>query len=141
NAGARHILVVNVPDLGLTPSGLASGMGPALTQLMAAYNDELARARQPLEDADVSTLRVNAFATLQDMVNSPSQFGFTNVTQPLLTTGGTSAEFLFWDSVHPTTRGHEVLEQAALHQIVDYYFPSLGKAAPPPQIGALRGLV
>jgi phospholipase/lecithinase/hemolysin len=140
-AGARHIMVVNVPDLGLTPFGLGSGMSTALTQLTGAYNNALAGALQSLEDAGAPTIQVNAFSALQAMVNSPSEFDFTNVTQPFLSVGGNSSEFLFWDAVHPTTRGHVVLEDVALHSLIDHFSPSQGTATPPAHVNALNGLV
>ncbi|MCI0747990.1 MAG: SGNH/GDSL hydrolase family protein [Verrucomicrobia subdivision 3 bacterium] len=141
SAGAAHIMVVNVPDLGLTPSGLASGRSAAITQLAAAYNHLLGTALQNLAHADVQTIFVDAFATLQAMVTSPADFDFTNVTTSFLSTGGDPSEFLFWDMVHPTTRGHQVFGREALDRLVDHFSPSQGKAAPRPQANSLRGLV
>jgi outer membrane lipase/esterase len=140
-AGARHILVLNVPDLGLTPFGLSSGSSGAITQLGAAYNQALETALEALGDAGVPTIRVDAFATLQTMAGFPAQFGFTNVTEPFLTTGGSPDRFLFWDAVHTTTRGHEILANQARNDLVDYYSPRKGKSEPPALIHSLNGLV
>src|SRR5437588_7599042 len=117
-SGARHILVSNLPDLGVTPFVLSLGVGAQLTQLSAAYNAALTATLDALNTNGISTIRVNSFATLEAMASHPAQFGFTNVTQPFLTTGGNPDEFLFWDSVHPTTIGHAVLAQEALNSLI-----------------------
>jgi phospholipase/lecithinase/hemolysin len=114
--------------------------------LCAIYNQALADALQNLAANGIPTIQVDAFATLQAMVNSPAEFGFTNVTVPLLAVllgGGhpNPTEFLFWDSVHPTTRGHEVLGRDALNSIIDYYSPSQGHGSPAARVNALKGLI
>ena len=141
SAGARHVLVVNVPDLGLAPFGLSSGNSGLITQLCAAYNEALESALQSLADAGAPTIHVDAFATLQGMVSYPAQFGFTNVSQPFLGTSGDPAQFLFWDAVHPTTRGHEVLAEQASKELIDFYSPRKGMANPPALVNCLNGLV
>jgi phospholipase/lecithinase/hemolysin len=138
-AGARHIVVPNIPDLGITPFGRGSGMDSAITQLATAYNRTLSAALDALAEAGIHTIRVDAFATLQAMVYSPHRFGFTNVTQPLIATQGDPAGFVFWDPVHPTTRGHEVLEDEALDRIVEHFANM--HAARALTINALHGLV
>jgi len=141
HAGARHILVANVPDLGLTPFGLSSGMSAGITRLCNAYNQALADALQALAAAGVSTIRVDAFATLQRMVYFPADFGFTNVTEPFLETGDDPVRFLFWDAVHPTTRGHQIVAEEARNSLIDHYSPRRGKGAPTALVHSLNGLV
>ena len=141
DAGARHLLVVNAPDLGITPFGLSSGLGASITELCAAYNQTLQFALNGLAGAGVPTIRVDSFSTLEAMVDFPALFGFTNVTQPSLIIGGDQTEFLFWDSVHPTTGGHRVLADAARNQLVNYFSPRNGNGAPPALANALNGLV
>jgi outer membrane lipase/esterase len=109
--GARHIVVANMPDLGITPDGLASGFSAELTALSAAFNAALAKA---LDVSGVDVAQVDIFKLLHKIVAEPSDFGFTDVTTPCLTLEPFSLcrhrdEHLFWDSVHPTTRGHAIL--------------------------------
>jgi outer membrane lipase/esterase len=92
-AGARQVLVVSVPDLGLTPFGINSGMNGQITLLCGAYNHAL--------KTTLDGIHVDAFATLHAMVDSPALFGFTNVTESFLAVGRDPSEFLFWDAVHP----------------------------------------
>ncbi len=140
-AGARHIMVVNLPDLGLTPDARAANMGAGLTQLSAAYNQVLDSALDSLASAGIPTIRVDAFATLRKMVAQPAQFGFTNVTDPLMYVGGNAAEFLFWDGVHPTTKGHAVFAEAAADSLISYFSPRQGEGTPAARINSLNGLV
>jgi len=140
-AGARHIMVVNVPDLGLTPFALALNIGSPLTQLSAAYNQVLNSALDSLASAGIPTIRVDAFATLREMVAQPAQFGFTNVTDQLIVVGGDADEFLFWDIVHPTTKAHAVVAEVAADALISYFSPRHGKGTPAPRINSLNGLV
>jgi len=140
-SGARHILVVNIPDLGVTPYGWGSGLGESITQLSAAYNGVLATSLELLSDAGIDVIQVDSFSTLQDMVGSPENYGFLDVTHPFLLTGGNPTEFLFCDGVHPTTRGHEVLADAAMSSLIEHYSPRTHGAAPSALVKSLNGLV
>ena len=142
-SGARLILVMNVPDLGVTPMAKSIGMGAQLTQLCAAYNQALDQALDRLALAGIPTIRLNAFAVLDGMANEPAIYGFSNVTVPLtLAPGGVDPEqFLFWDPVHPTTGAHEVLAEEALAQLLATFAPSNGTGSPDAKINALHGLV
>jgi phospholipase/lecithinase/hemolysin len=134
-------MVVNVPDLGITPFGRGSGIGASITQLAAAYNATLESTLSSMDSAGIHTIRVDAFSTLQSMVNHPEQFGFTNVMQPFLATGGDPAKFLYWDQVHPTTRGHEVLAGSALQSLYEHFLKNTNGAFAPARVNALNGLV
>ena len=143
-AGARFILVMNVPDLGVTPmaQGLGEGGPLMLTQLSAGYNQALDLALEQLAQAGIPTIRLDAFAVLDEMANKPAAYGFSNVTTPfLLAPPGTSPDqFLFWDPVHPTTGAHEVLAQEALEQLISAFSPRNGRGTPDARAHALHGL-
>jgi len=140
-AGARYIMVANVPDLGLTPYAVGMNVGADVTQLSAAYNQALNSALDSLAAAGIPTIRVDAFATLRAMVTQRAEFGFTDVTDPLIWSGGTALGYLFWDTVHPTTQGHAVFAEAAANSLISYFSPSQGKGKPAARINALNGLV
>lgn len=110
-AGARHVVVPNLPDLGLTPEGLGSGFGTEITYLSAAFNWHLDAALS--EDAP-AVVRLDVFTVMNQAVTDPLEYGFTNATTPCLTAAGvcpTPDSYLFWDHVHPTTYGHAVLAE------------------------------
>jgi len=144
-SGARFILVMNVPDLGVTPMAQSLGEGgpPMLTQLTAAYNQALDLALEQLAQAGIPTIRLDAFAVLDEMASQPAAYGFSNVTTPFLYAppGLSPDQFLFWDPVHPTTGAHEVLTDEALEQIIRAFSPSHGRGTPDARANALHGLV
>ncbi len=114
--GAVNVVIVNLPDLGLTPSAVAGGPATqaALTQLTDTYNSFLASALNSLDAAlpNVNIIQLDVAQFLRDAVANPAAFGFTNVTQPCfdgLAVCMNPAEFLFWDGVHPTTVAHRLL--------------------------------
>lgn len=57
-AGGEHVVVLNLPDLGLTPEGRASGAGPLITLLSQTFNTNLEAA---LDAYAPSAIRLDAF--------------------------------------------------------------------------------
>jgi phospholipase/lecithinase/hemolysin len=141
NSGARIIMVMNIPDIGVTPVAHAFGpQGPAmLTQLSAAYNQVLELALQSLDQAGIPTVRLDAFAVIDKMYYSPATYGFTNITTPWLSdpNPGNPDQYLFWVQWHPTTGAHKVLAEAAANQLMNTFSPSQGNAS----LNGLHGLV
>lgn len=121
-AGARRIMVVNMPDLGLTPFGVLTGDPGGLSFLTAVYNQYLGAALDGLELIGIETIHLDSAALIQRMASNPGDFGFSNVTDPYLMTGGDPAEFLFWDILHPTTHGHSFIAAEAMG-VLEEEFP------------------
>jgi phospholipase/lecithinase/hemolysin len=133
--GARNFLVLNVPDLSITPAigglppmppGLPLPPGLTIQQiaqgLSVQFNSNLAATLDGLEGAlpGVKITRLDVFTLLNSVVAAPRDFGFKNVTEPCLTflvvedyLCKKQKHYLFLDAVHPTTRGHRVLARAA----------------------------
>jgi phospholipase/lecithinase/hemolysin len=140
-AGAREIMVVDIPDLGITPFGRSTGAGSSITSLVMAYNQVLAQGLDALEQAGIKTIRFSSFAVLREIVNDPAKFGFANVTDQLLGVSANPDTYLFWDQVHPTTRGHQLLADAAIDTLVRYYSPAQSEGNSQGRVHALHGLV
>ena len=115
-AGARYVMVWNLPDIGKTPDGTASGQAAAISQITGLFNSTLS---QGLDALGGNVIRLNTLAFFNEVLANPAAFGLTNVTSracgatPSLLC--TSANFvtptapltyLFADGVHPTTAGH-----------------------------------
>jgi len=131
--GAKDFLIVTVPDLGKTPAAIATGAaGVAAASSLSAFFDNtlvngLSSAGIPslsgIGAADGININVlDAYSLLDETVADPALFGLTNVTQPCLTgevdyAGGTPCSnpnsYLFWDQLHPTAAGQEIVAEAA----------------------------
>ncbi|HEX5960724.1 MAG TPA: autotransporter domain-containing protein [Rhodanobacteraceae bacterium] len=129
-AGARYVMVFNLPNIGLTPSGMAQGpqASAQLTGLSLLYNNTL---NAGLASTGINIIPVNTFALLNEIIADPGRYGFSNVTTPACTGSafgclpagtpgatstyqpGTESTYLFADGVHPTTAAHAMLAQYA----------------------------
>jgi outer membrane lipase/esterase len=113
-AGARHIVVWDVPNVGLAPAvttlgGGASGLAMLVSQAM---NTALA-ARLALESG--ATV-FDVYSLQNAIVANPASFRLTNVTDACGAIGSVCnpATSLFWDGIHPTSAGHAILAQGML---------------------------
>ena len=110
-AGARQIIVINLPDLGRIPyAGYASSPAPAtLTRYSRQFNSRLAR---DLAATGLKHTLIDSFAILRSVQANPGRHGFTDARRACLAGKCTQPEnFLFFDDRHVTTRGHQVLAQ------------------------------
>ncbi|SDQ38928.1 outer membrane lipase/esterase [Pseudoxanthomonas sp. CF385] len=132
NAGARYILVPTIPDLGVTPGFRAQGTAAAAagTQLSTTYNTALFNA---IDTAGFRVIPLDTFTLLQEIVASPAEYGFANVTgtacQPQITANSLTCNptsyvtpnapdtYAFADGVHPTSRAHSILSQYAVSML------------------------
>ncbi|MDT7834606.1 SGNH/GDSL hydrolase family protein [Aquabacterium sp. OR-4] len=113
--GAREFLLPNLPDLGLTPEGRASGaVGAAMaTDASELFNSKLATAyaELALSWSDETFYFFDAMSAQRAITDGSPLNGFTNVTQSCISLGAgcTPASFLYWDGIHPTTAAHQIL--------------------------------
>jgi outer membrane lipase/esterase len=109
-AGAQHVLVLNVPDFGLTPMARAFGASAEASWLSAQMNAALSLA---LFNSGATIFDTFAFQNLT--VADPAS-GFTNLTNACAAEVNNCAldSALFWDAIHPTTLAHQKLAEAVL---------------------------
>jgi outer membrane lipase/esterase len=126
SAGAKYIVVVNLPDASKSPLGLAQGrIQQELMQAMAqTFNATLRRGVKDRPEV----LYVDAYARSRDQSDNPVQYGLTNTTAPacdlsptknpldsslVCTTAnvipGAVDRYQFADTIHPTPYGHQLL--------------------------------
>lgn len=123
-AGARRFLILDMPDLGVTPYII--GLGPLAQyvagQLTNAYNGGLGQAQAALGVLPgIQITRFDVNATLDAAVAAPAASGIQDFYIPCLTFGvveravcGHPEQFLFWDAIHPTRAGHNPIAAGAL---------------------------
>jgi phospholipase/lecithinase/hemolysin len=129
--GAKKIMVLNLPDLGKLPKtrGLNSdGFCPpkvdavndadCLNQLTASHNAGLSTLFSSLP-SDVRIIPVDVNSLIDNAIDNPGQFGFTNVTEacfvppPNTSLCSNPDRYLFWDNQHPSSKGHALVAQLA----------------------------
>lgn len=139
-AGARNILVFNMPKLGDTPSAQSGGEVDifAADFYSYAYNKDLRRLIRDLRKCKAFKAKiyfVDVFTELVKVVEVVSNGGtyvpsffvpgppvaINNVTDEGLvffnTFGTFPPNYLFWDDVHPTTQGHQVVAGLVLQAV------------------------
>jgi phospholipase/lecithinase/hemolysin len=140
--GAKHILVPNMPDLGLTPEALAAGPSFAglATDLTNGFNAGLesliGQAGAQLAPFGVTLYRYDTAKLFRDVVADPAAYGFTNVTDQCVLSADALASncagYFFFNGVHPTTFAHETLAEgfrAAVPEPETYALFALGLLA------------
>ena len=125
--GARHVVVLTLPDAGKTPSAYAEtpATQALITALAQTFNAQLSSG---LSGAS-GVLLVDAFGASQDHAAHPRRYGLSNVTDPacdltatlfpsslVCSTPGTViagdvSRYGFADTVHPTPYGYRLLTQ------------------------------
>ncbi len=126
-AGARAFLILDVPDLSITPAVRALGPGAqfAVALLTSAYNGALDQALNALQGLpQIRFVRLDTKALFDDVLAAPQAAGLTNVEDSCLTFGviggaicETPNRYLFWDGIHPTTTTHGIIANAALQAL------------------------
>ena len=61
---------------------------------------------------------LDVYGMFNQILAHPSDYGFDNITDPAMSTPGANPDrYLFWDTIHPTAAGHEVLAEAAAQSL------------------------
>lgn len=113
-AGARHMIVISVPDIGKTPFGASGSANQAAlaSGLTTAYDTVLA-ARL----AGKNLLYFDGVKLFATILANPAAYGFTNTTLPACgaasslgcTPGAAANGALFADGVHPSSAAHRII--------------------------------
>jgi outer membrane lipase/esterase len=121
--GARHFLIVNVPDIGISPAIRLAGPGAAFyaTMLASSYNAGLDLSVEGLQGLPgISIARLNLFSILGEIAAAPADYGIADTESSCLVfytrSGAKCSEpetYLFWDGIHPTARIHKIVSEAA----------------------------
>ena len=89
NAGAKNIVVPNLPDLNRFP-GTSDLPGIENTEeIIAIFNSDLSQELDELDtrlDSDVNLIQLDADDLFERIFDNPAQFGFTNVSDRFIAT-------------------------------------------------------
>ena len=134
--GANYVMVLDLPDITLTPMGLAlpSADLPLVTSLTTAFNQAL---KAGLASAPASKLLwVDAYTLSQTEAANATTYGLTNITTPACNlspaanplssslvcssanlSGTNVLNYEYADDVHPTPYAHALLAKGILMQM------------------------
>jgi phospholipase/lecithinase/hemolysin len=135
-AGATHVVVVNVPNIGLSPKGLAAADGGAnYTQLSQLFNSTLNAALQS-DGLQGKVIQIDSYTWVtQEIANFKANgFAVSNTGQacdpsktpddtsllcspPTYVSSNADQTYMFADDLHPTTRLHALFAQYIEQQI------------------------
>ena len=104
-AGATHILVPGLPDLGLTPEFLGV---PSATAFSEQFNAGLLATLPP------GVTYFDTFGLLNSIIANAAAYGITNTTGSCLTATTLCtdpSQFIFFDDIHPTTTTDAIIAQ------------------------------
>lgn len=109
NAGARYIMVINLPDAGQTPDFYPN---PDLSNAINIYNSSLT---QTMSKIGFKVIQIDVNSTFNAVMANPGRYGFTDVHHKCSTTAGCDySTFLFYDGRHPTSAGHRLIFDAIM---------------------------
>ena len=118
-AGAKNILVPNLPDLSLTPFVQSVGLQTQAQAFSTSFNAVLAMQLGNLSVLFPATdiIQFDTYSFLNDVVLNPAKYGLSNSQDACLPSlpGAPCANpdsYVFWDSFHPTTAADAVIASA-----------------------------
>ncbi len=122
--GARNFLVPNAPNIGLVPAitDLGPDVATLATQLSFSFNSAVENTLSDIELAlPVNINRLDVFTFISSVVATPEAFDIDNAVDACITPEVKKGavckhpeNYLFWDGVHPTRTGHNLLAEQAL---------------------------
>jgi outer membrane lipase/esterase len=115
-AGARNIVVWNIPDIGLAPALALQGQDAKL--LGSAVASGMNGIMQQTVWSRPGVLSFDLYALVDDVVANPGRYGLTDVTSPCAALPRcNAATTLFWDGIHPSAAGHQVIASAMIARV------------------------
>jgi len=127
-AGAGTVLVTNLPKLSITPQFRGTPAAPLADFAVTTFNGALLTGLNATAAARPGTniILMDLFKVGDVIAGNPSAFGVSNVTQPCfngVTVCSNPDSYFYFDGVHPTAKGHEVIARLSNDYL---YYGDLG---------------
>lgn len=131
--GARRFLVLNAARIDMLPA--VTALGPLVTNVAAnlteGFNLGLAQSVVvPLSNLPgIQIAKMDNAVQMATIIQSPSDYGLTNVTQPCITPSiapfacQQPDSYFFWDGIHPTKAVHAMIAQRVANVLTAYPNP------------------
>ena len=144
NSGAKYIIVITVPPIGLTPLRNNDPSKNSYNQLALKYNDMLNNYVNSLknQNPDLNLMLFDAYNELMNAIQSASSYNITNVTDSCLfidqnfnkldwatfyfishtvsdTCKQDESKFLWHDILHPTAAIYQILANKLYQNMLD----------------------
>lgn len=136
--GAKHVVVVNLPDVGKSPDALAESPATQalITTMAQTFNEQLSG---PLTGV-AAVLLVDAFTVSQDQAAHPRRYGLTNVSTPACdlrktlfpsslvcvspgtVVAGDVSRYQFADTVHQTPYGYRLIAGLVADEMTKHHW-------------------
>jgi phospholipase/lecithinase/hemolysin len=130
DVGAKNIMVFNLPDLGQLPStSIDPTTSGGLSALTGLHNSALSATLEGFQQSGLNIIPVDVDSIVKEIKANPGKFGFLDATSSCLVgdfnaiATGTATlcdnpdDFAFFDGIHPSTRVHNIIAQAALSKV------------------------
>jgi phospholipase/lecithinase/hemolysin len=122
NSGGTTFLWIDLPPLDKTPE--AAALSPELRAALATASSDFQRdEHNRIVDLQmilpgIQIVELDVYDLFNAAAANPGAYSLTDVTHPARGQNVNPDDYLFWDNLHPTTHGHNLIAQAAYAQLL-----------------------
>ncbi|XP_042498441.1 GDSL esterase/lipase At1g74460 [Macadamia integrifolia] len=142
--GARQLIVFGLAPMGCIPLqrvlGLTGNCQDKTNKLAIKFNDAAAKLIENLSGnlPNASFIFGNAYNVVEDVINNPHKYGFSNSDSPCCSFGrirpaltcipastlcSDRSKYVFWDEYHPSDRANEMMANEIITKLISQTNP------------------
>ncbi len=124
-SGAKDFLWFDVGPVELAPETQGNPLSASIASATAQFRTDWLAAQVTLQNTlGIQIAGVDLYSTYNAVLANPAAFGITDVTDPAFLGAAPNPDtYLNWDLIHPTTKGHSLIAEAALESIDTTFTP------------------